>query len=754
MDSIEKMITVPVVETIAPISGQIWNDKYRLKSPDGEPIDQSIEQTWNRVARCLASVEVLDQEMWVQRFEAVQQDFSFMPAGRIIAGAGTDRRVTLFNCFVMGEIEDDMASIFEHLKQAALTMQAGGGIGYDFSPLRPKGAIVKGVGAKASGAVSFMTVWDSMCDTIESAGARRGAMMATLRVDHPDIEEFVTAKRVKGRLEKFNMSVLITDAFMAAVDQDAAWPLCFNGQIYKTIQARYLWDLIMRETYAHAEPGVIFIDRINEMNNLAYCETISATNPCGEQPLPPYGACLLGSINLVCFIIDPFMPTARLDEEKLRAHVAVAVRMLDNAIDASQFPLEAQRLEAAAKRRIGLGVTGLANVLMMVNQRYGSVEAAAVAENWMAEINRAAYRASAYLAKEKGAFPLFECDAYLAGKSIQRLDDDVKALIAEHGVRNALLTSIAPTGTISLLADNVSSGAEPVFAYSFTRTIREPDNSKRKELVEDFAVRLFHKTFGAEMPLPAHFVTMADLTAAEHIRMQAALQRHTDAAISKTVNLPEDIDFDAFQDVYLEAYRSDCKGCTTYRPNDITGSVLSIEPSKPVTEAPAARPKKTARPSVLDGKTYKFRWRNHAYFLCINDIIDDNGRRPFEIFINSKNTENMALIMTLTRMISAILRTGDDARLVLEELTQIFDPRGGDWIESKYMPSLPAVIGMKFEEHLRSIGLITTEAADDHAAAHVDPLIPAGEMCPACNEMTLTHQGSCTLCTSCGHSTC
>ena len=406
------------------------------------------------------------------------------------------------------------------------------------------------------------------------------------------------------------------------------------------------------------------------------------------------------------------MPTARLDEERLRAHVAVAVRMLDNAIDASQFPLEAQRLEAAAKRRIGLGVTGLANALMMVNQRYGSVEAAAVAENWMAEINRAAYRASTYLAKEKGAFPLFEREAYLAGKSIQRLDDDVKALIAEHGVRNALLTSIAPTGTISLLADNVSSGAEPVFAYSFTRTIREPDSSKRQELVEDFAVQLFHKTFGADMPLPAHFVTMADLTPAEHIRMQAALQRHTDAAISKTVNLPEDIDFDAFKDVYLEAYRSGCKGCTTYRPNDITGSVLSMNPRSPLQRHPRCD-RKIARPSVLDGRTYKFRWRNHAYFLCINDIIDETGRHPFEIFINSKNTENMALIMTLTRMISAILRTGDDARLVLDELTQIFDPRGGDWIEGSYLPSLPAVIGMKFEEHLRSIGLITTEAAED-----------------------------------------
>src|SRR3954453_23193957 len=458
---------------VASISQQIWDMKYRLKGPAngpiaGEPIDKTIEDTWRRVATAAAAPEK-DPERWAERFYAAMSDFRFLPAGRVIAGAGAGRQVTLFNCFVMGAIPDDMGGIFAHLREAALTMQQGGGIGYDFSALRPKGAPVRGVGADASGPLSFMDVWGARCAPIMSAGARRGALTATMRCDHPDIEDFIAAKREAGRLRNFNLSVLVTDPFMQAVEAGADWPLVFGGQTYKTLRAKALFDSITRATYDYAEPGVIFIDRINARNNLAYCETIHSTNPCGEQPLPAYGACLLGSINLARLVRSPFTPDAQLDPTELANLVGVAVRMMDNTIDVSGFPLEQQQQEALAKRRIGLGMTGLADALMMVGLRYGSKEAAERAGEWARQISCAAYTASAHLAAEKGAFPLFDRDAYLAGETIRELDEDVRDLIAEHGIRNALLTSIAPRATISLVPDNVSSGVEPLFALAATR---------------------------------------------------------------------------------------------------------------------------------------------------------------------------------------------------------------------------------------------------------------------------------------------
>lgn len=452
----------------APIAESIWDMKYRLKDGDGTVRDRTVEDTWRRVARALAKNEARP-EAWEDPFFHALEDFRFLPAGRITAGAGTARQVTLFNCFVMGTIPDNLDGIFNALREAALTMQQGGGIGYDFSTIRPRGAEVKGVAADASGPLSFMDVWDAMCRTIMSAGSRRGAMMATMRCDHPDIEDFVSAKADASRLRMFNLSVLVTDAFMEAVKADGPWELSFGGKVYHTIQARDLWNRIMQATYDFAEPGVIFIDRINQANNLAYCETISATNPCGEQPLPPYGACLLGSINLARLVREPFETTAHVDEAELDTLVATAIRMMDDVVDVSNFPLEQQRQEAQAKRRIGLGVTGLADALLMKGMRYGSDEAAEQTERWMHRIARAAYLASVELAKEKGAFPLFDADAFLASGTMQAMDEDVRAAVAEHGIRNALLTSVAPTGTISLYAGNVSSGIEPVFAYSYTR---------------------------------------------------------------------------------------------------------------------------------------------------------------------------------------------------------------------------------------------------------------------------------------------
>ena len=1125
----------------APIAEAIWDMKYRLKAADGTPLDETVEASWRRVARALAEVEA-DPEAWEPRFYAALEDFRFLPAGRILAGAGTDRSVTLFNCFVMGTIPDSLGGIFEALKEAALTMQQGGGIGYDFSTIRPRGAEVRGVAADASGPLSFMDVWDAMCRTIMSAGSRRGAMMATLRCDHPDIEEFVTAKQDPSRLRNFNLSVLVTDAFMEAVKQDRPWDLVFEGRTYRTLPARDLWNRIMRATYDYAEPGVIFIDRINAMNNLAYAETIAATNPCvtadtwvhtasgprrveeligrpftalvdgrpyasgaegffatgtrpvlrlrtscglslrltgdhplrrvvarsrwrietewvaagalrpgdevmlhdhrgaawgtdrdaqeapglgyllglligdgvirsdktllsvwpeaacvgaeagapsapvmaeveallrqmphradfagwqavhgrgelrigtaalaalaaryglrqgaktltpeieragsafgvavlrglfdsdgsvqgdrskgqsvrlaqsdlalleaaqrmllrlgiraviyrdrrpagvtrlpdgrggqaeypvraqhelviagdniavfaervgflhgaksarlqaalagyrralnrerfvaevaalepdgtapvfdvsipginmfdangliahncGEQPLPPYGACLLGSINLARLVRAPFGAEARIDAEELAELVAVAVRMMDNVVDASRFPLPQQEAEAQAKRRIGLGVTGLADALAMLGLRYGAPEAVAQTGAWMRAIARAAYLASVELAREKGPFPLFQAEPFLASGAMARMDEDVRDAVRAHGLRNALLTSIAPTGTISLLAGNVSSGIEPVFSWSYTRKVLQKDGSRTEEVVEDYAVALWRARFG-DAPLPEHFVTAQTLAPAEHVRMQAAAQEWVDSSISKTINVPAEIGFEAFKDVYLDAYALGCKGCTTYRPNAVTGSVLEVTP------APVPEPKGDVvyiaepldRPVELEGVTYKLKWpgSEHAIYITLNDITVQGRRRPFEIFINSKNMEHYAWTVALTRMISAVFRRGGDVSFVVEELKAVFDPRGGAWMGGRYIPSILAAIGGVIERHLIAIGFIPAEGmglkTDPRAELRIEAMAvgapPRHAACPACGAFEMVMIEGCLTCRACGHSKC
>ena len=564
----------------SPISQDIWAAKYRYVTPEGGA-EASLAESLARVARAVAAAEKPgEQAHWEKAFGDLMGDLAFIPAGRILAGAGTNRQVTLFNCFVMGTIEDSITGIFDGLKEAALTLQQGGGIGHDFSTLRPKGAIVHSVGADASGPLSFMDCWDAMCRTIMSAGARRGAMMGTLACDHPDIEAFVEAKRDKRLLRNFNLSVLVNDAFMAAVKNDGPWPLRFGGETYRTVRAAELWQKIMRATYDVAEPGVIFIDRVNGLNPLSYCETISCTNPCGEQPLPPYGACLLGSLNLTRFVAKPFVEGARLDVAKLESATALAIRFLDNVIGVSNYPLPQQRAEAFAKRRLGLGVTGLANALAMLGLRYGSEDAAAATKGWMAAIQRAAVAASAGLAQEKGVFPKFERDAYLATAYARSLPDDSRETIRAQGLRNGLLTSIAPTGTISLLAGNVSSGIEPVFSFAQERRILERDGSHRTEQLEDYGHALWRKVTGGGK-LPNHMVTVDDLTPADHLRMQQAAQAHVDSSISKTINVPADLPFARFVSVYEDAYGMGLKGCTTFRPNAVTGSVLTATPGTP-----------------------------------------------------------------------------------------------------------------------------------------------------------------------------
>ena len=749
----------------APIAEQIWDMKYRFKDADGTPRDTTVEDTWRRIARDLAQVE--DQpDHWEGKFFEALEDFKYLPAGRITAGAGTARRVTLFNCFVMGTVPDSMGGIFDMLKEAALTMQQGGGIGYDFSTIRPKGADVLGVSADASGPLSFMDVWDAMCRTIMSAGSRRGAMMATMRCDHPDVEDFIAAKSDPARLRMFNMSVLITDPFMEAVKADASWDLVFDGKVYRTVQARVLWDTIMQATYSYAEPGVIFIDRINEANNLSYCETIAATNPCGEQPLPPYGACLLGSINMARMVAKPFEADAHLDEDALQDLVATAVRMMDNVVDVSKFPLPAQEREAQAKRRIGLGVTGLADALLMVGQRYGSDEAAAQTESWMKAIARAAYLASVELAKEKGAFPLFDAEAYLASGTMAQMDDDVRDAIREHGIRNALLTSIAPTGTISLYAGNVSSGIEPVFAYAYTRKVLQKDGSRTEEEVVDYAVQLWRELNG-DAPLPDYFVNAQTLPPLEHVKMQAAAQKWVDSSISKTINCPEDISFGDFKEVYMEAWDTGCKGCTTYRPNDVTGSVLSVsEDTKADKPVPVEEGGEVVflsepldRPEELEGNTYKVKWPDseHAIYITINDIVLNGHRRPFEVFINSKNMEHFAWTVALTRMISAVFRRGGDVSFVVEELKAVFDPRGGAWMGGKYIPSILAAIGGVIEQHLIATGFIAGEGMGlktDPQAKVVGLDAPRGKACSSCGQFDLRMVEGCMTCGSCGYSKC
>jgi len=580
-------------DRINEISRHVWQSKYRFAGED------SVADSWQRISRALSAPEK-DAALWQERFFDLLQDFKFLPGGRILAGAGTQRSVTLFNCFVMGPIEDSTPGIFRALEEGAVTMQQGGGIGIDFSTLRPRGARTKGAGGVASGPVSFMQVWDAMCGTILSTGARRGAMMATLRCDHPDIEEFVTAKQQAGQLRHFNLSVQVTDAFMTAVRSDADWPLLFPAEasggdgailvqdwpgsrgpvacrVVRRLRARDLWELILRGSYDYAEPGVLFIDRINRLNNLWYCEHISATNPCGEIPLPPYGACDLGSLNLTRFVAAPYARKAHIEHERLAKAAGTAVRMLDNVIDVSRFPLQRQAEQARGSRRIGLGVTGLADALVMLGLRYGSAESIAAAAGIMRTICHAAYRASTEIAREKASFPFFERDKYLQGPFIGSLPQDIQQGIAEHGIRNSHLLAIAPTGTVSLLAGNVSSGLEPIFAASYARKVLTEDGSAKEFQLTDRALELWRAANGAGMP--DGFVTVADLPATAHLTMQAAMQPFVDNAISKTINVPERFSFDDFKLIYDLAFDQGLKGCTTFRPNPVTGAVLSEDVS-------------------------------------------------------------------------------------------------------------------------------------------------------------------------------
>jgi len=582
------------------IASHIWNSKYRYYQDD-KIIDTDIQATWQRVARAVAQAEQHDIAGWEQRFYALLNDFHFLPGGRILAGAGTAKDVTLFNCFVMGTVEDSMDGIFEALKEAALTMQQGGGVGYDFSSLRPKGFSAHHRGTIASGPVSFMRIWDAMCATVLSTGARRGAMMATLRCDHPDIEEFIGVKQSSHTLTHFNLSVLVSDKFMQAVKDDADWPLIFPidpddlsastsdtdivtswpghaepvpCRIVRQVRAQELWHKIMRGSYEYAEPGVLFIDRINHENNLYYRETISATNPCGEIPLPPYGACNLGSLNLSRYVIAPFTDQAHINMSRLQDDARTAVRFLDNVIDISRFPLVKHQAYETGSRRIGLGITGLADALIMLGLHYNNDDGRQQARDILHTLCHTAYAASIELAREKSPFPFLQTEAYLKSPFIQRLPTELQQAIRQHGIRNSHLLAIAPTGTISLFANNVSSGIEPVYDLTASRRVLNTDGDFIEFKVEDYAWHQWQQLHPDATP-PEYFQTALHIDAEDHLRIQAELQPFVDNAISKTINVPEDYPFEKFTQLYRIAYEAGLKGCTTYRPNPITGAILT-----------------------------------------------------------------------------------------------------------------------------------------------------------------------------------
>lgn len=558
---------------IQPISKTIWEMKYRYM--EGEvPKELSIAETWRRVAHAMASAEKADERIhWESEFLALLEDFRFLPGGRILAGAGTQHAVTLFNCFVMNIAEDSMTGIFDALREGALTLQQGGGIGYDFSVLRPAGDLAKNTGLHASGPVSFMQIWDAMCGVLLSTGARRGAMMGVLACDHPDIEAFIEAKSDPRLLRHFNVSVFVSDAFLQAVRHDSDWSLQFHGKVYRKIKAKELWNKILRAAYDYGEPGVLFADTINRLNNLWYCESIHATNPCGEIPLPAYGACDLGAINLTQFVVSPFTKAAHLNWALLEESVCAATRFLDNVIDVSRYPLPVQQAMAEQTRRIGLGVTGLADTFVMLGLHYDSKSASKLAGEMMQRIAYVTWQTSIDLARMKGAFPLFE-KRYLQGEFVQQLPPDIRHEIEKHGIRNSHHNTIAPAGTISLLANNISNGIEPIYAANYIRKVRMLNGDVQTFSVQDYAYALYQQNKEGS---PEFWQDTTSLTPASHLAIQAAMQPFIDNAISKTINLPESFPFDRLGDVYMSAYQLGLKGCTIFRPNPITGSILESD---------------------------------------------------------------------------------------------------------------------------------------------------------------------------------
>ena len=786
-----------------PISTDVLIEKY---AKDGETDPDIIFQ---RVARGLAVVEQEHLRPQIEKLFLENMRNGAIGAGRIMSAAGTDIQATLINCFVQpvgdsiqGFDEDGFPGIYEALKQAAETMRRGGGVGYDFSRIRPKGAGVKGTASIASGPCSYINVFDQSCSTVESAGARRGAQMGVLRIDHPDIFEFITAKRTTGRWNNFNVSVGVSSDFMKAVEGDQNWDLIHKARpnkqliadgahqrpdglwVYRTVKAREIWDSVMKSAYDFAEPGILFLDNINRDNNLNYCESISATNPCGEQPLPPYGCCDLGPVILPRFVKNPFgfAVEPSFDFEAFAAVVKIQVRMLDNVLDATYWPLPEQAAEAAAKRRIGVGFTGLGDTLVMLKLPYNEEGARIVAAKIARVMRDAAYEASIELAKEKGAFPALDVEKYLGSDSfVSRLDDKLKKDIRQFGIRNSHLLSIAPTGTVSLaFADNASNGIEPAFSWVYRRKKREADGSISEYAVEDHAWRLYRELGGDIEKLPPYFVSALEMAATDHIAMMEAVQPFIDTAISKTVNVPADYPYEDFKGLYTQAWRANLKGLATYRPNSILGSVLDVPAEKPSLSIQAedgidpmrvvveSRPKGIL-PAVAENIEYWTQEGHNTLYLVVSFISipkksSEGGsiERAIEFFMPvGQNGESQQWITSSMRLLSLAARGGFLER-ALSDMRKVAWDRGAvrlgtfEKIDGTRMPlwheSEVAAIAYAIQNIIeRRNGQSTNDLSEIVVPGISTPPVMVGKKCSECGAHAMIRRDGCDYCTQCGH---
>ena len=745
----------------------IWRDKYRYKD------EGDVYCTFARVSEAVS----LNDHKLAGMFHDAMESGLWMPGGRILAGAGTSKRVTLMNCYVNKKLDDSLEDIMNGVSIAALTQQQGGGIGTDFSSLRPAGAILRRTGAAASGPLPFMDMWHSMCTTIRSAGDRRGAMMGTICDTHPDLLSFVKAKQQKDRLTNFNVSVLVSDAFMEAIKDDAEWLLHFSVEpyerdqnlaeldfvddqgvkqyVYSQHRARELWETITRATYEYSEPGVIFIDRVNDLNNLKYCEEIHCTNPCGEQPLPPNGTCNLGAINLARLVSNPFRENAELEFGLLRRLADLGIKFLDNVIEVTNYPLEDQQNEERAKRRTGLGVSGLGDCLAELGLRYGSQKAVETTERIFYELSQQAYRTSIELAKQRGKFPSFDPEGFLddtfaSNKCDHSTVDDIRA----HGIRNGVLLTVAPTGTTSILYGDVSSGIEPVFAHEMDRNVRQRDGSYKRYRTSNYGYRLFRQLF-PNADLPSYMVTTDDLSITDHIAIQAAAQRWVDASVSKTVNVKKETAYEQFVQVYELAYQLGCKGCTTYRPSDVRGIVIqkaTAEGTVHTSQEPLAK-----RPETLRGSTRRIKWPtlSASLYLTVNYLEEV----PHEVFFNSKDARLHDWMVATSLMITSILRRGGDVGFIARELQQVQSLHDNAFAQGPHdshprnYSSLISLVGAHLEELLTAPD-VRQHMSNANGGNSRTVRESKGERCPNCWLPTLYPNEGCKTCVNCGYSNC